>query len=70
MYVQILMLDISHNFIYNKDEVRDMEKLVAEFGLGILCFFAICMLVINSYFIWGVLVGLLITCFGLFFLDE
>lgn len=47
-----------------------MEKLVAEFGLGILCFFAICMLVINSYFIWGVLVGLIITCFGLFFLDE
>lgn len=70
MYVQILMLDISRNFIYNKDEVRDMEKLVVEFGFGIFCFFAICMLVVNSYFIWGALVGLMITCFGLFFLDE
>lgn len=70
MYVQILILDISHKFIYNKNEVRDMEKLVVEFGFALMCFFFICMLVIGSQFIWGALVGLMITCFGLFFLDE
>jgi len=47
-----------------------MEKLVVEFGLGIICFFFTCMLVISSQFIWGVLVGLIITLFGLFFMDE
>lgn len=47
-----------------------MEKMVVEFGFGILCFFAICMFVINSHFIWGALVGLMITFFGLFFWDE
>ena len=47
-----------------------MEKLVVEFGLGIVCFFCTLMFVINSHFIWGVLVGLVITMFGLFFMDE
>lgn len=47
-----------------------MEKLVVKFGLGILCFFAMCMFVIGSQFIWGALVGIIITCFGLFFMDE
>ena len=47
-----------------------MEKLVVEFGLGIVCFFFLCMLVIGSQFLWGVLAGLLIMGFGWFFWDE
>jgi hypothetical protein len=47
-----------------------MEKLVVKFGLGIACFFFICMFVIGSQFLWGVLAGLLILGFGWFFWDE
>lgn len=70
MYVQILMLDISHNFIYNKGEVRDMEKLVMEFGLVLTCFFFMLMFVIGSQFIWGALLGLAIVLFGWMFWED
>lgn len=46
-----------------------MEKLVVGFGFGLTCFFFLCMLVIGSQFIWGALVGLIITGFGWQFLD-
>ena len=47
-----------------------MEKLVAEFGFGLTCFFFLLMFVIGSHFIWGAVVGITITLFGLFFMDE
>ena len=66
-----LRVDTLRKLWYN-DRVRwkDMEKLVVEFGLGIVCFFFLCMIVIGSQFLWGVLAGLLVMGFGWFFWDE
>jgi hypothetical protein len=47
-----------------------MEKLIVGFGFAVVCFFFFCMLMIGSQFLWGVLVGLLITAFGWTFWDE
>lgn len=47
-----------------------MEKLVVEFGFGIICFFFLLMLVIGSQFIWGALAGLAIIGFGWLFWEE
>lgn len=47
-----------------------MEKLVIEFGFGLICFFFLCMFVIGSQFIWEVLAGTLILGFGWLFWEE
>lgn len=47
-----------------------MEKLVIKFGFGLAYFFFLCMFVIGSQFIWGVIIGLLILAFGWIFWDE
>ena len=70
MYIQILMLDNLYNFMYNISEVKKKKKLVMEFGFGLICFFFLCMFVIGSQFIWGVLVGALILGFGWLFWEE
>lgn len=67
---QKLVLDNLYNFMYNISEVREMEKLVMEFGFGLMCFFFLCMFVIGSQFIWGVLAGALILGFGWLFWEE
>lgn len=47
-----------------------MEEMVVKFGFGLACFFFLLMFVIGSQFIWGALVGLAITFFGMFFWEE
>lgn len=47
-----------------------MEKLMVEFGFGMVCFFFLLMLVIGSQFVWGAIVGLVITMFGWMFWEN
>ena len=47
-----------------------MEKMMIEFGFGLACFFFLLMFVIGSQFIWGAVVGIAITLFGLFFWED
>lgn len=47
-----------------------MEKLVVEFGFAVTCFFFLCMFVIGSQFIWGILAGLMILGIGWRFWGE
>ena len=47
-----------------------MEKMVIEFGFGLVCFFFLLMFVIGSQFIWGALIGLAIILFGWIFWED
>jgi len=47
-----------------------MEKALVGFGFGLVCFFFLCMFVIGSQFVWGIIAGLIITGFGWMFWDE
>ena len=47
-----------------------MERVLVGFGFALVCFFFLCMLVIGSQFVWGVVTGLIITGFGWMFWDE
>lgn len=47
-----------------------MEQVLVKLGFGLFCFFFLCMLVIGSQFLWGVLAGLAIMGFGWYFWEE
>ena len=47
-----------------------MEEMVVKFGFALTCLFFLLALCINSNFILGALVGLVITFFGWFFWEE
>ena len=47
-----------------------MEDLVIKIGFGLCYFFCLCMFVIGSQFMWGVVVGLCVVLFGAYFREP
>lgn len=46
-----------------------MEKKVIELGFALCYFFFLCMLVIGSQFVWGVIAGMVLILIGSYFLE-